>query len=144
MRYVKIVKWVKMGSTLFSMTKKKIIILSGFLALSLLFGLVVFFSLRQKEREITPSETKQAEQETLVKKQLKELEELRNKAGIAPLTEEQMLAQQKELEALRKKAGLKPLSQEQVQKQLDELAALKDGEPRPDESGRENLRQANE
>ena len=55
-----------------------------------------------------------------------------------------MLAQQKELEALRKKAGLKPLSQEQVQKQLDELAALKDGEPRPDESGRENLRQANE
>jgi|SRR3989344_8655856 len=137
-----------------------IIFLAGLLSISA--GLVFYF-FNQKRVGIAPPGEKA---ETLAEKQLKELEELRNKAGIQSLTEEQILAQQKELEALRKKAGLKPLTQAQIQKpaqdgrgslneierQLEELAALKDGEPpavgearskerRPDESGRENLRQ---
>jgi len=122
---------------------KKIVILSVVLTVIAALGLVVFFSLRQKEKEIIQSETKQTEQEILAEKQLKELEELRNKAGIQSLTEEQMLAQQKELESLRKKAGIKPLTQSQIQKPAqDGRGSLNEIERQLDEL--ENLRQVNE
>src|SRR3989344_1957508 len=141
----------------------KNIIFIAFLVLSL--AVFVTYFLFQKSKPAAGPETSPKE-ETITEKQLKELGELRNKAGIQSLTEEQKQAQQKELEVLRKKSGLKPLTQSQIQKpaqdgrgslneierQLEELAALKDGEPpaagearskerRPDESGRENLRQ---
>ena len=62
------------------MAKKKIIILSGLLAVALLLGLVVFFifEAERKRDHFARTEPNRTEQETLAEKQLKELEELRN------------------------------------------------------------------
>jgi|SRR3989344_2241832 len=96
------------------LNKKAFIISLVGLPLLILAGLAVYF-FNQKQMEITPS-AEEKKQETLVEKQLKELEELRNEAGLQPLTEEQKQAQLKDLEALRKKAGVRSLTKIQIQK----------------------------
>jgi ABC-type lipoprotein release transport system permease subunit len=105
--------------------KKPFLFIAISVILLIVSGLAVYF-LKQKQAGIIPS-AEEKKQETLAEKQLKELEELRNKASVQPLTEEQMLAQQKELEVLAKKAGIKPLTQSQIQKQIDELENLRQG-----------------
>ena len=104
-------------------------------------GLAVYF-IFQKPNPAAGPETSPKE-ETITEKQLKELGELRNKAGIQSLTEEQKQAQQKELEVLRKKSGLKPLTQSQIQNPAqDGRGSLNEIERQLDEL--ENLRQVNE
>jgi len=88
-----------------------------------LAGLAVYFIFQKPKPAAGPEAS--PKEEILVEKQLSELEELRNEAGIQPLTQEQIRAQQKELEFLRKKAGVKPLTQSQIQKQLEELEKLR-------------------
>jgi len=109
------------------MLSKKMIIFSAILlaVFSLAIGFTVYLFFQKSKPAAGPEAS--PKQETLAEKQLRELEELRNKAGIQPLTEEQKQAQQKELEALRKKAGVKPLTQSQIQKQLEELEKLRQG-----------------
>ncbi|MEK9135318.1 MAG: hypothetical protein AAB451_03435 [Patescibacteria group bacterium] len=104
------------------MPNKKVLIISLIvLPVFILAGLAVYF-LNQKQTVIPSAGEKQ---EILAEKQLKELEALRQKTNIQPLTEEQKKSQQRELESLRKKANIKPLSQAQIQKQLEELDKLR-------------------
>ena len=107
---------------------QKILIFSGvsLLVFSLIIGFAVYLFFFQKSKPAAGPGALPKE-ETLAEKQLKELEELRNQAGIVPLTQEQIRTQQKELESLRKKSGVKPLTQSQIQKQLDELESLRQG-----------------
>lgn len=104
-------------------TKKLFII---FLVVPFFILAVFIIYLFIRKQAITPS-IEENKEETLAEKQLKELEELRQRANIQPLTEEQKQAQIKELEALRKKANVKPLTQKQVQAQLEELERLRLG-----------------
>jgi len=64
-------------------------------------------------------------QEEILKRQLAELERLRQSADYKPLTEEQIKKQSLELKKLNQQAGYKPLTQEQINKQLEEFNKLK-------------------
>lgn len=62
-------------------------------------------------------------EETLVEKQLRELDALRDQAASKPLTQEEIKEQAKELDSLREKQ--KPLTADQIKKQLEELDRLR-------------------
>ncbi len=89
------------------LNKKALIISLISLILFILAGLAVYF-LNQKQAAIPSAGEKK--EETLAEKQVKELEELRNQAGVPSLTEEQKVSQLSDLEVLRKEANIKPLT----------------------------------
>jgi|SRR3989344_1028172 len=78
-----------------------------------------FLFSRNKEN---PPETGNKE-ETLIEKQLRELDALREQAASKPLTQEEIKEQTNELDSLREKQ--KPLTADQIKKQLEELDRLR-------------------
>jgi len=66
-------------------------------------------------------EPKQEEAESLIEKQLRELDRLRQ--NTEPLTEEQIQEQLEQLDRLRQ--ATEPLTEEEIQKQLEELENLR-------------------
>jgi uncharacterized protein HemX len=89
---------------------------------SAIFAVVMYYiSWTQLQTEKQP----QAQEETLVQKQLKELDRLRQEAGATPPTEEQIAEQKEELDALRKDAKAKPASEATIQQQMGELDKLR-------------------
>ena len=100
--------------------KKKLVYLVCFILLFIGIGFLEFLKNPEnlsEEKEI-PKEEKE---ETIIEKQLKELERLRE--NTQPLTEEEIKKQMEELERLRQEQ--KPLSQQEIQKQLEELEKMR-------------------
>lgn len=100
---------------------KNVIIVS--VAAVLVFGGILLWALFQKEKippqkEIAPEKT---QEELVIEKQLKELEELKKESST--FTEKEIQSQIKELEKFKKET--KPLSQKEIQKQLEELEKLR-------------------
>ncbi|MFH1180807.1 MAG: hypothetical protein V1705_00165 [bacterium] len=81
------------------MTKKVLIISLIILPLFILAGLAFYF-LNQIKTRIIPSAGEKKE-ETLAEKQIKELDELRQKANDQPLSQKQIQKQLEELDRLR-------------------------------------------
>ncbi|MEK9135322.1 MAG: hypothetical protein AAB451_03455 [Patescibacteria group bacterium] len=103
------------------LNKKTLITSLIVLPLFVLAGLGFYFlNQEQIETGIIPSE-----KEKITNQQLKELDELKQRADNQPLTAEQKKVQVKDLEILRQQSGIKPLSQSEIQKQLEELDKLR-------------------
>lgn len=97
--------------------KRKILIIAVIILLVL--GGFVFYII-QKNRKAQPQISPQEE---MVKKQLDELDALRQESGSQPVTEGQTQGQLEELNKLH--TGAKPLTQEEINKQLEELEKLR-------------------
>lgn len=95
--------------------KKALIIAIAIVVLGVLF----FFNKRfdRTSRPLSPEE--------IIKKQMEELDKLREQAAANPLTEEEKKKQMEELDKLRAENQEKPLSQEEINKQIEELNKLR-------------------
>jgi len=99
--------------------KKALIIGAVILSVFLVF-ILVKFSLEKKSNKPEP-----LDQETLLEKQTKELDELRKKSSLKPITEEETESQLKEIETLRQESGGKGLSEVEMQRQIEEINNLR-------------------
>ena len=105
----------------------KIIIISLIvLPLFILAGPAVYF-LNQKQLKIISPKAEESEQEKIISRQLKEIDELRQRINSQSLTEKEKKAQSKDLQVLSQQSGIKPLSQAEIQRQLEELDKLRLG-----------------
>ena len=116
----------KLKLVFFNKDKKSILFLAITASAATLCAIfVLYYTQAPKMEEKTPLLEAPTKEQILTRQQLKELDVLREQAGIKPLTEEETEQQTKELETLRKQAGVKPLSEEEIQKQLEELEQLR-------------------
>ena len=93
-------------------------LIGAILSIIIVLGGLVFYLIYIPQNIKEPE---QEEAESLVEKQLKELDNLRQ--NTEPLTEEQIQEQLGELDDLGK--GTKPLAEEEIQKQLEELENIR-------------------
>lgn len=90
------------------------------LGIIVILGILILIWLK---KEAPPPEVPSPKEETITEKQLKEIEELREKAGTKPSTEEKMKTQFEEIEKAHEKPPV--LSEEEIQRQLEELNKLR-------------------
>jgi uncharacterized protein HemX len=100
--------------------KKGVIIAIAAILILAVAGVAAYFVFKWKKQQAPPVD--------IVKKQMEELDALRNQTNPQPLTEEQLKEQSQELNAIRKEydgVKPKPLTQEELDKQLEDLNNLR-------------------
>jgi hypothetical protein len=111
-----------------TLNKKSAIYLAVFIAAIVIIAvaaLYYYYWYRPKVERPTPS-AQPTQEELLIKKQLQELDQLRQKAGVQTSTEEQINQQREQLDVLRNKANNEAPPKETIQQQADDLNKLRE------------------
>ena len=109
--------------------KKFSIYLAIILVIVLIVGGIVYSVFLKKDREAVQEETELEEarkQEKIIRKQVEELDNLRQQADSQSFSQEEADIQVEELDNLRQQADSQSVSSEDADRQLDELDKLRD------------------